>query len=77
MSDSDDETDAATDDAGDDDAPSDDPGSAVVTAERGKPVDGSEEFDGITYPRAVAAPTVRLALDRRQKRTAFRPSTVD
>ncbi len=34
-------------------------------------------FTDITYHRAVAAPVVRVALDRAESRNAFRPHTVD
>jgi naphthoate synthase len=37
----------------------------------------SEEFEDVTYHRAVDVPAVRIAFDRPAKRNAFRPETVD
>ena len=35
------------------------------------------DFEDITYHRAVAQGTVRIAFDRPEVRNAFRPQTVD
>ncbi|MGZ4468008.1 MAG: 1,4-dihydroxy-2-naphthoyl-CoA synthase [Nocardioidaceae bacterium] len=42
-----------------------------------KPVPGFEDLTDLTYHRAVAHGTVRIAFDRPEVRNAFRPHTVD
>jgi naphthoate synthase len=42
-----------------------------------KPVPGFEDLTDLTYHRAVAHGTVRVAFDRPEVRNAFRPHTVD
>jgi naphthoate synthase len=42
-----------------------------------KPVRGFEDLTDLTYHRAVAHGTVRVAFDRPEVRNAFRPQTVD
>ncbi|MDS0292834.1 1,4-dihydroxy-2-naphthoyl-CoA synthase [Halogeometricum luteum] len=51
--------------------------SDIFDADRWEPVDGSADFDDITYHEAVDVPAVRIAFDRPEKRNAFRPGTVD
>ncbi|ELZ26443.1 naphthoate synthase [Halogeometricum pallidum JCM 14848] len=51
--------------------------SDIFDADRWEPVDGSSEFDDITYHEAADVPAVRIAFDRPEKRNAFRPGTVD
>ncbi len=50
--------------------------SEIFDAEAWRPVDGFD-FTDITYHRAVAHGTVRIAFDRPEVRNAFRPNTVD
>jgi naphthoate synthase len=50
--------------------------SAIFDADAWEPVPGFA-FDDITYHRAVAGGTVRVAFDRPEVRNAFRPHTVD
>ena len=42
-----------------------------------RPVEGFEDLTDITYHRAIAQGTVRVAFDRPEVRNAFRPQTVD
>ena len=42
-----------------------------------KPVDGFDSFTDVTYHRALAHGTVRIAFNRPEVRNAFRPRTVD
>jgi naphthoate synthase len=51
--------------------------SALFDPDAWQPVDGSETFTDITYHRAKAHGTVRIAFDRPEVRNAFRPGTVD
>ncbi|CAN5922480.1 1,4-dihydroxy-2-naphthoyl-CoA synthase [soil metagenome] len=51
--------------------------SELFDAERWQPIDGFDEFNDITYHRAVDQGTVRVAFDRPEVRNAFRPQTVD
>ena len=51
--------------------------SEIFDADRWDPVEGSEDFDDITYHRAGEAGAVRIAFDRPEVRNAFRPGTVD
>ncbi len=50
--------------------------SALFDGDAWRPVDGFS-FSDITYHRAVAHGTVRVAFDRPEVRNAFRPGTVD
>src|ERR1700730_13435504 len=50
--------------------------SEIFEPSRWRPVDGFS-FTDITYHRAVASGTVRIAFDRPEVRNAFRPHTVD
>jgi naphthoate synthase len=50
--------------------------SELFDADRWTPADG-EEFEDVTYHRAVDSGTVRIAFDRPEVRNAFRPRTVD
>jgi len=51
--------------------------SALFDPDRSEPVDGSDDFDDITYHRATDVGAVRVAFDRPEVRNAFRPGTVD
>ncbi|WP_410764707.1 1,4-dihydroxy-2-naphthoyl-CoA synthase [Haloferax sp. DFSO60] len=51
--------------------------SEIFDPDRWEPVEGSDEFDDITYHHAVDIPAVRIAFDRPEVRNAFRPGTVD
>jgi naphthoate synthase len=51
--------------------------SDIFDPERWEAVPGSDEFDDITYHRAVDSSAVRIAFDRPGVRNAFRPGTVD
>ena len=51
--------------------------SALFDPDRWEPVDGSDDFDDITYHRATDVGAVRVAFDRPEVRNAFRPGTVD
>ena len=42
-----------------------------------KPIDGFDSFTDVTYHRALAHGTVRIAFNRPEVRNAFRPKTVD
>ena len=50
--------------------------SELFDAEAWRPVEGFD-FDDVTYHRAVAHGTVRIAFNRPEVRNAFRPQTVD
>ncbi|MGM0590270.1 MAG: 1,4-dihydroxy-2-naphthoyl-CoA synthase [Halobacteriota archaeon] len=50
--------------------------SEIMDAGRWEPV-AEDEFEDITYHRAVDVPAVRIAFDRPAVRNAFRPGTVD
>jgi len=49
--------------------------SAIFDPDAWEPV--TDEFDDVTYHRAVDVPAVRIAFDRPAVRNAFRPGTVD
>jgi naphthoate synthase len=51
--------------------------SALFDPDAWQQVDGSESFTDITYHRAKAHGTVRIAFNRPEVRNAFRPQTVD
>ena len=51
--------------------------SDIFNADHWLPVDGFDELSDITYHRAKAHGTVRIAFDRPEVRNAFRPHTVD
>jgi len=51
--------------------------SAIFDPAQWTPVDGFEDLEDITYHRADAHGTVRIAFDRPEVRNAFRPQTVD
>jgi len=51
--------------------------SAIFDAARWKVVDGHDEFQDITFHRAIDDGTVRIAFNRPECRNAFRPQTVD
>ena len=51
--------------------------SEIFDVEAWDVVPGFDDFDDITYHRARAHGTVRVAFDRPEVRNAFRPSTVD
>jgi naphthoate synthase len=51
--------------------------SEIFDSSAWKPVRGFEDLTDLTYHRAVAHGTVRVAFDRPEVRNAFRPQTVD
>ncbi len=51
--------------------------SELFDADAWEPVTGFEDLTDITYHRAAAGGTVRVAFDRPEVRNAFRPHTVD
>jgi naphthoate synthase len=51
--------------------------SDLFDPDRWEAVPGSDDFDDITYHRAVDTSAVRIAFDRPAVRNAFRPGTVD
>ena len=51
--------------------------SELFDADAWQPVPGFDDLTDITYHRAVAHGTVRIAFDRPEVRNAFRPHTVD
>jgi naphthoate synthase len=51
--------------------------SEIFDSSAWKPVRGFEDLTDLTYHRAVAHGTVRVAFDRPEVRNAFRPHTVD
>ena len=51
--------------------------STLFAPESWRPVEGFASFADITYHRAVAHGTVRIAFNRPEVRNAFRPQTVD
>jgi naphthoate synthase len=51
--------------------------SEIFDADAWRPVPGFEDLTDLTYHRAVAHGTVRIAFDRPDVLNAFRPHTVD
>jgi len=51
--------------------------SELFDPDRWEPVAGSEDFQDVTYHRAVDVGAVRVGIDRPEVRNAFRPGTVD
>ncbi|MDW3179470.1 MAG: 1,4-dihydroxy-2-naphthoyl-CoA synthase [Acidimicrobiia bacterium] len=51
--------------------------SEIFDSSKWLPIDGFEQLEDMTYHRAVAHGTVRIAFNRPEVRNAFRPQTVD